>query len=312
MSTPDTILEGALDLHAHGSPEFASAMPGRVSNLEWARLAKDARMRGFVIKSHIFPTIGAVNAINQLYPELQVFASMTLNPPLGGIDPTTVELGIAGGVKVVWMPTWSARQDEPKHSVFLERMKPYVSTMDAEYWPVHGLTAVDADGVLLPEADLVLQLCAAAGVTVASGHLPISQSLVLCRRVQELGGSFVLTHPLSGSVGATIEQQMAIAQLGGLIEHVFIGCMPMHQRADPMRIVEAIEAVGPEHCVLSSDAIENWNPPEPEIMRMYIATLLSLGVSADAVHLMTHDNPARALGLDPVWSPLPGALEDPR
>lgn len=312
MTSPDTLLEGALDLHAHGSPEFTSAMPGRLSNLEWARHARNAGMRGFVIKSHIFPTIGAVNAINELYPELEVYSSMTLNPPVGGIDPMSVELGIAGGVKLVWMPTWSARQDEPKHSVFLERMKPYVSTLDAEHWPAHGLTVLDANGGLPPDVDLVLRLCAAAGVTVASGHLPITQSLVLCARVRELGGSFVLTHPLSGSVGASLEQQAAVARMGGLIEHVFIGCMPMHQRADPRRIVEAIEAVGPEHCVLSSDAIENWNPPEPEIMRMYIATLLSLGVAADAVHLMTHDNPARALGLDPVWSPPAGAGEGTR
>jgi hypothetical protein len=303
VATPDSLLEGSIDLHAHGSPEFATAMPGRVSNLEWARLASRAKMRGFVVKSHIFPTIGAVSAMREVCPELELFSSITLNPPVGGIDPTTVELAIAGGVKVVWMPTWAARQDSPKHSVFLERMKPYVSTMDAEHWPAHGLTTVDSNGALLPEVEHVLQLCARAGVTVASGHLPISQSLALCERVSALGGSFVLTHPLSGSVGAPLDQQVAIAELGGMIEHVFIGCMPMHQRTDPARIVEAIEAVGAEHCVLSSDSIENWNPPQPEIMRMYVASLLSLGVDEESVHLMTHDNPARVLGLDASWTP---------
>lgn len=312
MATPDVILEGALDLHAHGSPEFATAMPGRVTNLEWARLASKAKLRGFVVKSHIFPTIGAVNAMREVHPELEIFSSISLNPPVGGINPTTVELAIAGGVKVVWMPTWSARQDSPKHSVFLERMKPYVSTMDAEYWPAHGLTTVDSSGALLPEVEHVLQLCADAGVTVASGHLPIAQSLVLCERMTALGGSFVLTHPLSGSVGAAIEQQVAIAELGGMIEHVFIGCMPMHQRTDPAVIVESIEAVGPENCVLSSDSIETWNPPQPEIMRMYVASLLHLGVSEDAVHQMTHDNPARVLGLDTSWVPYGDLAESPR
>lgn len=302
MSTPDLILQGALDLHAHGSPEFTTAMPGRLTNLEWARHASQAGLRGFVVKSHVFPTIGAVGAMKELHPELEIFSSITLNPPVGGLSPTTVELAITGGVKMVWMPTWSARQATPKHSIFLERMNQYVSSLDPEHWPANGLTTVDEAGHLLPEVDLILRMCAGAGVAVASGHIPISQSITLCERMTQLGGKFVLTHPLSGSVGATIEQQQAIAGLGGFIEHVFIGCMPMHQRLDPMRIVEAIEAVGPEYCVLSTDSIENWNPPQPEIMRMFIATMLNLGVSADAVHLMTHDNPALALGLDPVWS----------
>ncbi len=299
---PDLLVKGALDLHAHGSPEFTLSMPGRLSNVEWARRAVEAGMRGFVIKSHIFPTAGVVGALNELFPELSVFSSITLNPPAGGLDPMSVELAIEGGAKVVWMPTWSARQVEPKHSIFLERMEQYVPSMDPEFWPAKGLSVVDEAGKPTPEVDQILQICAARGAAVASGHLPIGASLALCARTRELGGQFVLTHPLSGSVGATIDDQIAVAQMGGTIEHVFIGCMPMHQRMQPQRIVDAIEAVGFEHCVLSTDSIEAWNPPQPEILRMYIATMLALGVPDDQVHYMTHDNPARVLGIPTEWS----------
>ncbi len=49
---------------------------------------------------------------------------------------------------------------------------------------------------------------------------------------------------------------------------------------------------------MSSEAIENWNPHEPEVMRMCAATRLALGVAADDVyHRMTHDNPALVLSL---------------
>jgi hypothetical protein len=294
---PDVLLRGALDLHAHGSPEFTTAMPGRLPNTEWARLAAQAGMRGFVLKSHIFPTMGTCAAVAAEVPELLVLPSITLNPPAGGLSPLSAELAINAGARVVWMPTWSARQASPTRSIFLERMQPYVGSLDPAFWPVHGLSVLDGSGALLPEAEQILALCAAHGVVVASGHLPIAASRVLCRRARELGAPFVLTHPLSASVGATIEDQLAIVADGGFIEHVFIGCMPMHQRMDPRRIVEAIAAVGPEHCLMSSDAIENWNPPEPEVMRMYIATMLALGVTADDVYRMTHDNPARVLGL---------------
>jgi hypothetical protein len=309
IANPDALLRGALDLHAHGSPEFTRAMPGRVLNTEWARLAVHAGMRGFVIKSHIFPTMGTCATVGALFPELLVLPSITLNPPAGGVSALSVELAIQAGARVVWMPTWSARQDAPTRRIFLERMQPYIGSMDPGFWPAHGLSAVDENGAVLPEVEKILRLCAAHGVAVASGHLPIAASRAVCRRAGELGAPFILTHPLSASVGATIEDQIAVAADGGFIEHVFIGCMPMHQRMDPRRIVEAVEAVGPQHCLMSSDAIENWNPPEPEVMRMYIATLLALGVPEDDVYLMTHDNPARVPGLGPDEKP-PAASRD--
>lgn len=297
MTVADELLKGALDLHAHGSPEFTKKMPGRVSNREWGRLAVEAGMRGFVVKSHIFPTVGACSVLQDLFPELVIVPSITLNPPAGGLSPLAVELAIEAGAGVVWMPTWSARQQAPTRSIFLERMQPYLTSMDPAFWPVQGLSVVDDHGKLAPEVERILQICAKARVVVASGHLPIGSSLMVCRRARELGVPFVLTHPLSASVGATIDDQLAVVAAGGFIEHVFIGCMPMHQRMNPRQIVEAIEAVGPNHCVMSTDAIEEWNPPEPEVMRMYIATLLSLGVGEDDVRQMTHENPARLLGL---------------
>ena len=140
-------------------------------------------------------------------------------------------------------------------------------------------------------------------MTLATGHLPTPASLALAEEAKPLGVRMLLTHPLNGSVRASLNDQRTFANYGGMIEHVFVGCMPMHHRLDPREIVEAIEYVGPEHCVLGSDAIEAWNPPAPEILRMFIGSLLALGVDEGAIALMTHENPARALGLPLVKSP---------
>jgi hypothetical protein len=298
MQREDRILEGALDIHAHGYPEFTLGMPPRVTNLEWVSLAAQSRMRGFVMKSHVWPTTAAAHMLRDIQPDLEVFASITLNPPVGGLSPVSVEMAAQMGAKVAWMPTWSARQETPKHSIYLERMRPWIRSLDPKQ--VQGeqsLSILDEKGDLVPEVLQILEICSEHGVTVASGHLPSRASLVLCRQASEMGVRFVMTHPLSGSVGASIDEQLEIVAHGGMIEHVLIGCMPMHQRADPRNIVEAIEAVGPEHCIMASDAIEAWNPPAPEVLRMFIASMLALGVKEDAVHLMTHDNPASALGL---------------
>ena len=298
MKVEDVLLQGALDLHAHGHPEFTVRRRPRVSNVEWARLAAAAGMRGFVMKSHVWPTVQVAATLAGLSPELEVFGSITLNPPVGGLSPTAVEFAGQMGAKVVWMPTWSARHVPPKSSITLERMRPLMSTLDPDRAAGQDAISILADdGSLRPVVGEILAVCRAYDLTVASGHLPPAASIVLARAAHEAGVRFVLTHACSGSVDASIEQQQEIAGLGGFIEHVFISCMPMHQRGDPRKIAAAIEAVGPEHCVLASDAGESWNPPAPEVLRMFIASMLALGLSEDAVYLMTHENPARALGL---------------
>lgn len=298
MEVEDVLLRGALDLHAHGHPEYTTRRRPRVSNIEWARLATAAGMRGFVMKSHVWPTSQVAAMLAELNPELEIFGSITLNPPVGGLSPTAVEFAGQLGAKVVWMPTWAARHVPPKASITLERMRPLMSTLDPERAKDQdAISVLDRDGSLQPVVGEILAVCRAYDLTVASGHLPPAASIVLARAARAAGVRFVLTHACSGSVDASIEEQQEIARLGGFIEHVFISCMPMHQRGDPRKIAAAIQAVGPEHCVMASDAGEAWNPPAPEVLRMFIASMLALGIGEDAVHLMTHDNPARALGL---------------
>lgn len=297
MQRADLILQGAFDVHAHGYPEFTLQMPPRVDNVEWGRLAVSAGMRGFVVKSHVWPTTTAAHMLNALYPELTVLGSIACNPPAGGLNPVSVEMALQAGARIVWMPTWSAWHESQHPNIFRDRMRPYITTLSTDADSAPDLAILDPAGALLSQVHRIVELCGRYGATIATGHLPVAASLVLSEHAARLGVRLILTHPLSGSVGASVEDQRAIADRGGFIEHVFIGCMPMHQRLDPRRIVESIEAVGPEHVVLGSDAIEAWNPPAPEVLRMFIATLLALGVSEDAVHLMTHDNPARAVGL---------------
>ncbi len=298
MEREDRILEGAFDPHAHGYPEFTLGMPPRVSNIEWARLAAAAGMRGFVIKSHVWPTTTAAHMLRELHPTLEILGSITCNPTTGGLNPVSVEIAAQSGARVVWMPTWSARQERSLRNAYLERMQPWVSSLRTNPGSVSPLGVLADDGTLLPDVTRILELCREYGMTLATGHLPIGASLILAEEAELRGVRTILTHPLSASVAASLNDQQTFVAHGGMIEHVFVGCMPMHQRADPRQIVEAIEALGPENCILGSDAIEAWNPPAPEVLRMFIATMLALGVDERAVRLMTHDNPARVLGLD--------------
>jgi hypothetical protein len=272
-------------------------MGARVDNLGWADLASAARMRGFVIKSHIFPTTTAAQMLGAIHPELEIFGSITLNPPAGGLSPVAVELAAQAGAKIVWMPTWSAKARS--RGLFLKRMQKSIVSLDDEYIRTEGqLSICDPAGGLRREITQIVEICKRYDLTIASGHLPIAESLLLAKDARRAGVRFIFTHPLNGSVSASIADQLAMAEAGAFIEHTFIACMPMHHRLSPTQIVESIEAVGAARSVMSSDAIEGWNPPAPEVMRMFIASMLALGVKEDAVYAMTHDNPAAALGLE--------------
>ena len=95
----------------------------------------------------------------------------------------------------------------------------------------------------------------------------------------------------------SIEDQLKMVRPGVYFEHCFTGCMPHSDRMDPGNIVDAVRAVGPENCILSTDFGQITNPPPVEGMRMYIEMMLSLGINPDEITTMIKTNPAKALGL---------------
>ncbi len=298
MEKADQLLQGAFDMHAHGYPEYTLHNPPRLDGVEWAKLAVNMGLGGFVIKSHVWPTTTEAYLLSKSFPQIHIYGSITLNTVVGGLDPLSAEIAGECGAKVVFMPTWTSKNDRSRGGIYTRRMRQRLSELDNSFHRTgEGLTVLDENGELLDAAIDIIKICSKYDMVLASGHLTPAESMALCDAARSNNTKFVVSHPLSKSVGMSLEDQVKIAQKGGFIEHVFIGAMPMHQRMDPHYIVEAIEAVGPEHCIISSDAIEAWNPPQPEVLRMFIATLLSLGVKDEAIYEMTHTNPAKLLGI---------------
>lgn len=298
MDIEDRLLEGAVELHAHAYPEFSLRMRGRVHEIEWAELARAAGMRAIVMKSQVFPTVERANLVRRVVSGIEVFGGITLNHPMGGLNPLAVEIAGELGGKVVWMPTWGSKNDLSKSQFYLTRMKAYIRTLEQIVpGPEAGIEIVDG-GKLKPVVKEIVQIARDHKMFISSGHLSVRESLVLVEECTKQGVPFTLAHPFSRSVGASIEEQKEVAKRGGYIEHCFITTMPMHQRLELSRIVEAIQEIGPSQTVLTTDAIQTWNPPPPELMRMYIASLLQLNIEEEAIRRMIQENPVKILGLD--------------
>lgn len=290
----DDLLEGAVDLHAHVFPQVFVDEPGRVLDHEWAEAARAAGMRAFAMKSHVWPTMAQARIINALYPGVTALGAIVLNVNVGGLSPFAAESAVRLGARIVWMPTYSSARD-------LER-RGYSTRVAAAYKqkiPGKGLVATGPDGKLLPELDAILEICRDAGVVVATGHFSPEESVTLAERAKEIGVTkFVFTHALTPFINATKAQMLEVASLGYIVEFAWAPTMPMSQGVSPRAVAESVREIGAEHCLLCSDAQIDWSPSPPEMLRMFIASMLHLGLGEEEIRRMVQRNPASLAGLE--------------
>jgi microsomal dipeptidase-like Zn-dependent dipeptidase len=250
-----------------------------------------------MMKSQFFPTVEQALLVQKTTQGLEVYGSITLNHPIGGLNPLAVDASGELGGKVVWMPTWSAKNELSKGGSYLNRLKSYLRFVQQTVpGPEAGIEILEK-GKLKPVVKDIVQIAHHHRMVVSSGHISISESLQLVEECQRQGVYFVLTHPLSRSIGATHADLKEIAERGGFIEHCFIATMPLQHRLELSRIVEAIQEVGPAQTILSTDAVHTYHPPPPEVMRMFIGSLLHLKLDEASIRKMIHENPAKILEL---------------
>jgi uncharacterized protein DUF6282 len=107
------LLEGSVDVHVHGQPDLATALRNRGDDLAVIRMARRYGISGWVLKSHLWITTDRAALLQRQAAGLgfTVYGSITLNPPMGGVSATAVELAAAHGARVVFLPTWGAAAD---------------------------------------------------------------------------------------------------------------------------------------------------------------------------------------------------------
>ncbi len=293
-SRPDReLLKGAIDMHAHTHPALFRRP---LDDADLARIALEYGMRGFVLKDHDSQTTGRAYYVKRLYPDIEPFGAIVLNRSVGGINPAVVQAAIHYGAKVVWMPSnhakWHAEYFKMSDYPQLGRPKKQL--------PGPGLTVLDGDGRLTPEALQVLDLVAEADVCLATGHLHIDevrklQDEAVKRRVRK----FLVTHANWALCRHDLDVQRELIAKGAYVEYVAISCVsPTFYEQNPTELAAWINEIGAERLILTSDLGQFSAAPHPEGLRMILASLLDYGVAYDKLERMTKANPAILLGLE--------------
>jgi hypothetical protein len=230
--------------------------------------------------------------LRKRFEDIGIYGTVILNKSVGGINPEAVFAALNLGAVRVEMPT----VDSAQHIRKLGRTYPWSKIKLPE---TEGITILDEEGKLIPEIKEIADLVASYNAILCTGHLTINEIYALIEEARKSGVEKILvTHADLDVVSVPKEDQKRMDEMGALIEHSFTPCTHLRQRLDPRHIAEAIEYVGYEKCVMSSDMGQPVNPIPREGLRMFVKTMLHLGITEDAVDVMIRENPAWLLGLD--------------
>lgn len=285
-------------MHVHAYPEIHFDCELRLSDMETLQMAKDYKMRGIVFKSHMWPTMASVYQMQQRISGIEAYPSISLNVSSGGMNAWAVESAAEQGARVVWMPTWSTKNDI-RNGGFYKHMQE-VLHRSTDFKEEDGLTIFDDRGKIKKEVCEVIEVVKQYSLPLFTGHLAPEESLALMKTCSEMGlEKVVMDHPDSYSIRASEEQIVEMARLGGFVEFVALGTMPAQQRIHPRKIAEMIQRIGAERVILDTDCFFDYPCPAPEMLRMLIASLLHFGITEAEITQMVKWNPYYLLGISP-------------
>ena len=272
----DDTLVGVIDFHCHSGPD---SRPRSVTDIEIARLAKRAGMRGLVFKNHFTMTADRAALAMQSVEGIEIFGGVALNRAVGGLNAEAVRqmTQFSGGRgKVVWLPTFDAEYAVTRGS------------SDGPYVPVV------TDGKPAPELAEIFQIIADNDLVLAMGHSSPEEVLLLLPEARSRGvRNILITHVLSQN--PTRAQVQRMADHGAIMELVYPGV----RRFTIEDYIEVITAIGAQHFLISSDLGQYLNPLHTDGLKAFINDLREQGISERDIDIMARRNPARLLGLDP-------------
>jgi len=301
------VLKNAIDMHIHCAPDTG---PRYGDSVDIATIAREAGMRGLVLKDHLSQTVHKAALTKELLGGFECFGAAALNLPAGGLSARSAAYFAALGAKVIWLPTMDSeytwlKADQGHYDAIYATRYAY----GIEYPHLTLLTGGMYEGALRQEVKAVVDEVAKADVVLNSGHHSPQETIALMEYVKAIGfRRAVITHVNAFMDDFTPEVLDRLVKLGAVLEISNGVLVPLHGRQDPKEVAGIIRQVGAASVVLVSDAGQLENPSPPDALRSFCHILMKEGISADEIRTMVVDNPTRLLNLKPAAElPAPAA-----
>lgn len=278
-------LTGATDLHAHFGPDPHRARS--VTGLEAATQAAAAGHTAIVLKSHDTPSAGLAAALNPLIDGIHVFGGIACDREVGGMNPAAVEVALALGARIVWLPTLSSGQDVDNGVAAQLGI------------PGPGIRITDADGNLTAATHEILDLVAQHDAILATGHVSATEHLAVTRAFAGRGHVLV-THAMEELAGPNLNvaQCAELAALGAHIELCALTCIGALATRPIDDLLACMRAVGIDHVTLGTDFGQALNEPPAAGLQTFADALFGAGLTEAEIRRMACTNPNALLQLD--------------
>jgi hypothetical protein len=286
----ETLLKGTYDLHVHAIPDVVA----RAQSLpQLAKAAAQVGMAGMLIKDHTASTAGRCFTMNEMSSGvIRFFSALALNPPVGGLNPCTVESALREGADIIYFPTYGAKN----HIAIWGAGRP-PTAFPLPKPNYSGISILDENGNLREECETILHLIAGHDAVMATGHISPEESLALIKLARDFGvRKMLVTHVSEPVTSMSLEQQKEAVQLGAFLEHCFFAVTESCPGSVSLdQIGEQIRFMGVDHIILTSDFGQVSNGPPVEGFCFYLGKMRELGFSDEELRVMIHDNPKQLL-----------------
>jgi hypothetical protein len=281
------LVRGAYDLHVHVAPDI---IPRRISDVALARRFATLGLGGFALKSHYAPTAERAEIVRELVPEVDVIGAITLNSGVGGLNVVAVEIAARAGARIVWLPTFDAKNETagrvpPPPGAKLPVWAQLQHELRAAGVNTPVVEVLTEQGIVRPETVAVLAAVARHNLVLATGHLSRDEIFAIVEAAKAQGvQQIVITHPEFPSQNLSIEDQCALADTGAWLERCF-GVAHVG-RVSWDRMIEITRAIGPARTFLSSDLGQLDNPPVEDGLALFVSKLMEAGLREQDIHTM--------------------------
>lgn len=280
-----SLLEGAVDTHVHTVPDL---MERHQSDLDLAAEARDAGMRGVVVKNHVVPTAGRVDLANEAVGQDLLHGGVVLNGAVGGVNPDAAETALKLGAVVVWLPTlWAANDAGPTRSAGNEYKRGQRVPTPAEE------ITVAREGAVTDDVRRVVELVGDHEAVLATGHVDFDETAAVARACADLGAKCLVNHPFSRFLDTGIDGHERLADLGATLEYC---ALSLEKGTNAAAVAEAVQRVGPDRCVLATDYGKVGTRPVSGL-RDYASAVIDAGAPEDDVRTAMTETPAELLGI---------------
>lgn len=270
------IIKGGYDLHTHTEP---SAFNRALDDFELIREANELEMAGVMIKAHYGCTAARAALVNRTSGgSAKAYGGLVLNWPTGGLNPYSVENTLKMGGVMIWMPTRDSKN-------CLD-----YGDMPGDFFSRPGISILDDNEKILPVVYEIMDIVKKYNAYLATGHLNMKESILLCKEGRSRNVNMVLTHPewVRTKVPGAVQADMA--SRGVLIEKNWLNIAEHSVSIE--ELVANMRLAGPERIYLATDRGQKGFETPGEGMLLFIEELLKVGFTEKELITMVRTVPS--------------------